>query len=383
MNANNVISIHLEQALAKLTNLGLAPALSDSASNAFLPLIQRVEHLDPERALVIARIMQQSVHFNEVVRTQLSSIEIGNRYVKIAALFDAVLEDCRTMVGWMKDDKLDWKEKMALKWMDVRHGTVIERFEEIRKTFDSVIVSTNEQIRVESAVLDAYLEFRFAIKEAESAAYDIADKASAALTLAKQQLLVANDKIASAQSASEKSSLELERDKQLHLERKADSDYQIIKDISEQLKTAYNSSELVFARIQQSVSMKNRIYEHSVSYFTINDIGFTALLAAFVSAMGLAEDTNALVAMQSGFNRSVDALAELGDQQLEASARIGYGSGGGAEHMERLANSVVAFQEKLIALVNEQRAEATQNADQIEAVNNAAKTRIVELIARG
>lgn len=376
------LSVHFEKAMAKLAQLGLLSSVEESGMSAFLPLIQRIESIDPANALLIARVMQQSSNFNEIVRTQISSIDVGTRFITIAEQFDSIRDDTRDMVVWVSDGKLDWKEKAQLTWAKMRRGTVSERFESIKHTFASVIRSTHEQIAKEELVLSAYQDFRFSIKEAEGAAHALAAKAQDALETVKAELQMADGRIHAAQNAAEKSSLELARDLLINKAQTAESEYQIAKDLSDNLKIAYNTSEVVFARLRQNIEMKRRIHEQSVSFFTTNEIVFTGLSAAFTSTQGLSESTQALEQMKKGINQSLEVLADLGNQQLESSARAGYGPTVDAKAVEKLANAIVEYQTNMRTLVDQLRTESTANANEIESATNAAKTRFVELATR-
>lgn len=382
MNQHNALTSYFDKAMTKIQQLGLAPVSGREQLSAIMPLIQRIEHLDPENALLIARVMDQSSNFNEIVRTKISSIEIGARFLTISSEFDDIREDTRNLVSWMEDGNLDWKEKAQMKWMEMRRGTVSERFGEIQKTFAAVMEDTNDQILMEESVLSAYLDFRFSIKESESSAYTILAKAEQEWDAKKTDLVAAGEKINAATNQAEKSKFELERDHLLAQTQSSETLYQIAKDLAENLKVAYNTSELVFARLQQNIGMKRRIYEQSVTFFTTNEVVFTGLSAAFTSTQGLAESTNALESMKRGVNQSIEALADIGGTQLESSTRAGYSGTVDAKSVAKLANAIVEYQQKLNSLVTDLRKEATTNAEEIETVNNAAKESIVALIAK-
>lgn len=191
-------------------------------------------------------------------------------------------------------------------WVELRRGTVAERFEQIKRTFASVMQSTDKQIATEETVLTAYQDFRFSIKEAEVAAHAITDKALLALEAVKADLHKASARIDAVQNAGERSSAELARDQLISQLQSAESLYQIAKDLAENLKISYNTSELVFARLQQNIALKRRIHEQSISFFSTNEIVFTGLSAAFTSTQGLSESTQALEQMKQGINQSLD-----------------------------------------------------------------------------
>lgn len=382
MNQHNALTSYFDKAMTKIQQLGLAPVPGREQLSAIMPLIQRIEHLDPENALLIARVMDQSSNFNEIVRTKISSIEIGARFLTISSEFDDIREDTRNLVAWMEDGNLDWKEKAQMTWMELRRGTVSERFGVIQNTFAEVMEDTNNQILMEESVLAAYLYFRFSIKESESSAYMILAKAEQDWEAKKIEIVAASEKIKTASNQAEKSKFELERDHLLAQTQSSETLYQIAKDLAENLKVAYNTSELVFARLQQNIGMKRRIYEQSVSFFSTNEVVFTGLSAAFTSTQGLAESTHALESMKRGLNQSIEALADIGGTQLEASAKAGYSGTIDAKSVAKLANAIVEYQQSMSSMISDLRKEATSTAEEIETATNASKESIVALLAK-
>lgn len=371
-----------DTAMTTLAKVGINISPKESASSLVIPLVERLERVDPENALSIARTMQLSGEFNELVMTEISSLEIGSRFTDIALQFDSIRDDTKQMVEFMDDGKLDWKERIHMGWMKLRRGTVTDRFSEIKATFTDVIAGTTSQLDKESLVLDAYQNFRFAIKEAESAAAAIFQRTKDNLEQCKLTAAESDQKIATATDDLQRSSLELARDTSLVAVKQAEDDYQLAKDLFENLKISYSTSEVVFARLQQNLDMKKRIQQRSVTFFSTNETVFTALAAAFTSTQGLAESTNALEMMQSGVNKSIEALATVGTKQLEASARAGYGATISAQSVKALADSIVEYQSTLTSMVDQLRDEATRNALEIEQYTNDAKSKFVTLTTK-
>lgn len=375
------ISIHFDKALSSLASVGIMlVGKEDTSLDLILPLISKLEVIDSDNALAIGRIMQMSGAFNEVVRQQISSVNIGQRYAEIATLFDSIRNDTKDMVTWMQDGKLDWAERAKMSWMKLSRGTVNDRFEEVHRTFLSVIQDSTKQIEVESKILAGYQQFRFSIKEAEVAASTILTKATTALSAAKEKASTAS---ASAQAenldATVRTQLELARDIALHEAQESEKVFQIAQDLVNGLKVAYNTSDIVFARLQQNVDMKERIQQQSSAFFSTNETTFTALSAAFTSTQGLAESTNALEQMKAGANAAIEDLATLGNTQLERSVKAGYGATISAESVAKLADSIVSYQENLSQLVGQLRTDATENANEIARINENTKARFVAI----
>lgn len=218
------------------------------------------------------------------------------------------------------------------------------------------------------------------MKEAELAAYEIFNKievlrnsASIAMTSADQAVTACTT------DGAEKASLVLERDKAVMYYKKLDKDYQIAKSLAENLKVSYNTSEVVFARIEQASDVKEQIFQQSVMFFSTNETVFTGLTSAFVVFGGLNEGTNTLNAAKDGMNKSLEDLATIGGTSLERGIKAAYGATINAKSVKMLVDAVVDYQANSAKLISQARKEATDNANEIERLTNEGKSRFIEL----
>jgi len=210
-------------------------------------------------------------------------------------------------------------------------------------------------------------------------------KAEAALAVAKDRLNKAADAVAtfSGTEPAERAKLELVRDEVLRQTQDEDKRYQIAKDISDNLTIGYNTSEVIMARLMQTTSAKERVYAQAVAFFSTNDTVLTALKASFTGMFGLNESTQTVNAMKEGVSRSIEVLSEIGDKVQEAAVRAGYGPTIRADAVKKLVDSVVNFQEKSVAIIEEMRKLATQNSAEIRDAVEDGKKRIAKLVAQG
>ena len=74
---------YLDKALNGLRDLSLVPEKTDDAP--IIALIDQISDLDEDKTLAIARTLNQASLFNEVVREQISSMELGERYEGITS----------------------------------------------------------------------------------------------------------------------------------------------------------------------------------------------------------------------------------------------------------------------------------------------------------
>lgn len=375
---------YLEKGIGALRSIGIN-FQPEATSEPVLKLLDRVAKYDNNKITSIAATLQQSSAFNAVIREKLQGMEISTRFADITDSFTSIREDATAMVQWMADGKLDIGERLKLSWMKLRRGSIPDRFESIRDSYLEVVKSCGEQIEIESTILNAYQDFRMALKSAEVEAQEVLQVASAALESRKADLEAASAAVANgpADDRAKLSALELARDEALRALQDEDASYQIIKDIADDLRVGYSTAEVVFARLQQTHSVKERLRQRAISFFSTNDSVLSGLSATFTSQAGLGEATNTLEAMKEQMGKSLEALATQGNEQLVAGLRSGYGSTLKVESVKALAEAVVSFQESSVQLISELRKESTAAANEIADATEDAKRRFSALVAKG
>jgi len=374
---------YLDKALNRLRDLGLMPAKTDEAP--VVALIKQISDLDEEKALAIARTLNNVTVFNEVVREQISAMKVGQRYEKIVNSFNSIRDDARNMVTQLDDGKIDTRERLGNFWMKITRGDIPSRFEKIKDTFQEVTVDSKDQIQREQTILEAYRDFRTALKEAQVMALQLLKKAEAGLAGAKARLDEASKALETNTNTDQEAvaRLELARDQRLRELQDEDKRYQVAKDLAENLSVSYNTTEVIMARLVQSNEVKERVYSQAVTFFSTNETVFTALNASFTSLQGLHESTRTLEAMKEGVNQSLETLADVGGKVQEDALKAGYGPTLKAESVKKLVDAVVNYQDKSRALIAELRDLSTKNEQEISAAVEVGKRRLVELTKAG
>jgi hypothetical protein len=378
------VMAHLDKALGALRDLGLAPAASAAAENPITGLLGRITALDETRVALIARVLTQATTFNEVVREQIRAMEVGARYEAITEAFDTIRDDAKAMVDQIEDGRISTAERLANIWQKATRGDIATRFARIRESYLDVARDTKENIDREHAILEAYRDFRVAMKEAEVMALEVLKAAEGRLGEAKAATegAVAAVTAAAAAEPAERARRELARDQALRALQAEEGRYQIAKDLSDNLTVSCNTSEVIMARLVQTMSAKERVYQQAVSFFSTNEAVLTALSASFTGMHGLHESTQTLEAMKAGVNRSLETLAEMGGKVQEAALRAGYGPTIQAEAVKKLVDSVVSFQEHSREIIEEMRTAATANSEEIRRAVEDGKQRMTRLAQR-
>lgn len=374
---------YLDKAVNAIRDLGIWPEQQGEAP--ITGLLEKITELDETRVLLIGRTLSQASAFNEVVREQIAAMQIGERYEDITKGFDSIRDDAKGMVDQLADNKLDLLERASNVWMKVSRGDIATRFDKIRDTYLDVTADTKDQIDREHTILEAYRDFRGALKQSEVMALEVLHTAEQRLKGKKDILLAASTAVSSFSGSvpADRARLEMDRDEKLRDMQNEEARYQIAKDLSDNLTISYNTSEVVMARLMQTTNAKERVYQQSISFFSTNETVLTALSASFTGMFGLHESTATLNAMKEGMSKSLETLSEIGDKVTEEAVRAGYGPTVRADAVKKLVDSVVNFQEKSRTIINEMRVASTRNSEEIRDAVEDGKRRLAALAAEG
>lgn len=377
---------YLDKALGALRGLGLVADRSNGHEAPIVALLQQISDLDQERIVAITRTLSQATLFNDVVRAQVEAMDIGERYERLTRDFDSIRDDARMLVEQMEDGKISGRERLANVWMKVTRGDIAQRFERIKRTYLEVTASAQDQIRRENVILEAYQDFRGALKQAEVLAFEVLQAAEAERRAAKDavdEALTVVGALPAEIDAAERARLELARDERVRELQRSDRRYQVAKDLADNLTIGYNTSEVVMARLMQSHTAKERVNAQAVSFFGTNETVLTALTASFTGLTGLHESTRSLEAMKEGVSRSLETLAEIGGKVQEEAVRAGYGPTVRADAVKQLVDSVVDFQVRSREIIEEMRVQSTKNAEEIREAVEDGKRRLAQLAQAG
>ena len=374
---------YLDKAVNAIRDLGIWP--EQQGEQPITGLLQQITELDETRVILIGRTLSQASAFNEVVREQIAAMKIGERYEDITKGFDSIRDDAKGMVDQLADNKLDMVERVSNVWMKVSRGDIASRFDKVRDIYLSVTADTKDQIDREHVILEAYRDFRGALKQAEVMALEVLDTAEKRLEDKKNILQTSSTAVAGYGGTvpADRARLEMDRDEKLREMQNEERRYQIAKDLSDNLTISYNTSEVVMARLMQTTNAKERVYQQSISFFSTNETVLTALSASFTGMFGLHESTATLNAMKEGMSKSLETLSEIGDRVGEEAVRAGYGPTIRADAVKKLVDSVINFQEKSRTIINEMRVASTKNSAEIRDAVEDGKRRLATLAADG
>ncbi len=377
---------YLDRAMGGLKAIGLGPKGKSKKPQApIVALLEQITELDPDRVAAIARTLEQAGVFNDIVREQVAGITIGQRYEGITTAFNSIRDDAKSLVDQYADGKVSTMERVSNIWMKMTRGDIASRFGKIKDMYLEVQEESANQIEREQTILEAYLDFRGAMKQSEVMALEVLKTAEGELEKARGLVNEAVARVAGyiGEDPAERAKLELTRDEQLRNLQTEDKRYQITKDLSDNITIGYNTSEVIMARLVQTTTAKERVYAQSVSFFSTNEVVLTALTASFTGMHGLHESTQTLEAMKKGVNQSLEVLAEIGGEVQEAAVRAGYGPTVSAASVKMLVDSVVSYQERAQLIIEEMRVASTKNSEEIREAVEDGKRRLTKLVQDG
>ncbi|RUM36929.1 MAG: cell surface protein [Desulfobulbus sp.] len=376
---------YLDKAMDKIRDLGLVPEKDEGKIDPMVVLLNQLTDIDEDRIIAISRTLNQTSFFNDVVREQVQAMDISNRYEDITSAFNSIRDDAKSMVDQLADGKISTFERLGNVWMKATRGDIASRFGKIKDTYLDVTDSTQDQIQREQIILEAYQDFRGAMKESEILALEVLKKAEAIWDGAKEEVQEATKNVEAYQGDDDvqRARLEMARDEKVRALQDTEKRYQIAKDLSDNLTIGYNTSDVVMARLLQTTNIKERLYSQAVSFFSTNEVVLTALTASFAGMFGLNESTQTIEAMKEGMSKSIEVLADVGGKIQEAAVKAGYGPTIRADAVKKLVESVVNFQVKSREIIVEMRAQSTANAKEIREAVEDGKRRMARLAEGG
>ncbi|MBS3147027.1 cell surface protein [Candidatus Woesearchaeota archaeon] len=373
---------YLDKSVEVLDKYGFLDKVQEESQLA--KLLDDIVDVDQARIVSIGKTVRHLSAFSDLVRDKVQDTNVSDRYGDITRMFDTIREDSKKIISQLEDGKIDFPERMSNWWMRFRRGTTHARFEKIKNTYESVSNDTKEQLDNENEIMNAYIDFRFALKEAEILSQEVLQKQTEIFNTAKEDYKNAAETIDAykGEDVAEKSRLELKRDEAKRLFDEQDRKYQLIKDVAENLSMGYNVGETLVAKLKQTHDVKEQVYRRSVTFFTTNEHVFTTLDAVYTSQLGLHETTQTLEAMKEGANKGLEDIAELGRELERAALKAGYGSVYNPKSVQKLVDAIVSYQEESIQTINQLRIESTQNAREIEKIVDEGKKRAKDAVLK-
>jgi hypothetical protein len=374
------IQKYLGPAMQVLQKLGISPREEEESRLALL--LEDIREIDEPKVLAVVSAIRPMGTFNALVRDKLDDVSVADRYKDITDGFDSIRVEGQRMTKQYDDGKLDWKERLENRLRKLFQGSVHDKFESIRHKFNEVQNAVSEQLGSEDEILQAYQNYRLAVKSAEGIALDVYKKQEERWNSAQTFLSTKNEAVKSyqGQDAVESSRLELERDEAKRTFDLEDRRYQLMKDVTEGLGNSYQVGEVLAEKLRQTHELKRQVHQRSVTFFTTNEGVFTLLDANITAQRGLHEATQTQRGMREGINKSLEFVADIGGKVEKEALREAYGTMYNLDSVKSLVDAVVTYQTESRKLISQYRMESAQNTIQVRELVEEGKRRLREAI---
>src|SRR5690606_24332652 len=113
---------YLDRAMGAIKELGIWP--EQAGEQPITGLLAQITELDETKVILIGRTLTQASAFNEVVRSQVAAMNIGERYEFITNNFNSIRDDAKGMVDQLDDGRLNLIERVSNVWMKVSRGDI-------------------------------------------------------------------------------------------------------------------------------------------------------------------------------------------------------------------------------------------------------------------
>ncbi len=378
MVTNSDVS-YIDKAADTLQKIGIT--IKAEPDVPVLKLLDTIAKLDHSRVLVIGRVLQQQSTINTIVRDQIKGMQVVSLHQDIANSFHSIREDAEQMIDWLDDGQLDWAEKIVNGWIKLKRGSISERFDQIKKDYLTAAKNTTDQLVRERSIVDAYQDYRLALKQAEITCLELLKKTEDNLAQAEVILQQAQNKADTAihMENNEQAVLQLEYAEALRQLQDENQCYQTVKHLYAHLITSYRATESVLPHLHQILALKDAIYQQSVTFFSANEIVFVALSTIFKAAGSEFESAKMQEAMKSALNSNLEILARAETKPIEQSIDNAHNMSIQQHSVRRLVDEIISYQQSSQQLMSELRNETTQSMRDLQEITEHGKQRLVEI----
>ncbi|RYG94565.1 MAG: cell surface protein, partial [Alphaproteobacteria bacterium] len=102
--------LYLDRAVSAIKDLGIWP--EQPGEQPITGLLNEITGYDETKVILIGRTLTQASAFNDVVRSQVAAMNVGERYEDITNNFNSIRDDAKGMVDQLDDGKLDVIERV-------------------------------------------------------------------------------------------------------------------------------------------------------------------------------------------------------------------------------------------------------------------------------
>ncbi len=320
----------LHKARRALQLIGVTVEVDSKAQAATLSQIKELEDLGPDETAHLVEVVQSMNAFDQLVSDNLRQMNVGERHNDIAENFESIIKDLERKIR-SASGEANMGQKLFDKIQDrfnaFRRGDIKERFEKIKVAYESVFADSGKQIEHEMAILDAYRDYREALRDSMYIAESLKDKATAARDIAGDRLKEAKanlEALPDDASVMQQGPLQIEMDEAQRAFEQVDRRQDIAASLHEKLTISYTVSEAVMTRYAETTKIRENVQRQSSIFYTTNNGVMNVLKATILQLEGTVESANTLEVMKkkqsemlSKITNNTSALSKVASRATE------------------------------------------------------------------
>lgn len=306
----------LHKARRALQLIGVTVEVDSKAQAATLSQIRELEELGPEETAHLVDVVQSMNAFDQLVSDNLRQMNVGERHNEIAENFESIIKDLERKIRGASGESnvgRKWVDKIQDKLIAWKRGDIKERFEKIKVAYESVYADSDQQIVHEIAILDAYRDYREALRDSMYIAESLKLKATEARDQAGERLKDVKEKMeALPEDATlmEQGPVQIEMDEAQRAFEQLDRRQDIAASLHEKLTISYTVSEAVMTRYAETTKIRENVQRQSSIFYTTNNGVMNVLKATILQLEGTVESAESLAVMKE---KSTKMLKKITD----------------------------------------------------------------------
>lgn len=343
----------LHNASRILSKIGIELQIDSLAQKATLAQIEELAVFGQDESLQLREVVENINSFDQLVANNLKSMNVGERYNDIRENFETILKDLeRKLKGADGSQNMGSKlvERIQNKLVLWRRGSVKDRYDKIKVISESVFADSDSQIKHEQAIIEAYRDYREALRDSGTLAKIIKERAAMARDSFKDEYTSLVDQLKEAQdSNAETLAVALLQQQVDDIKRQfdaADRRHEIASSLEQKLTTTYGISDAVMTRYTQTAEVRERLQREAALYYSVNSGVMTTLMATFQQLEATNEGTQVLREIQKQQQKALDSLSRnggLANKVVQEAQKVGMSVYFSAEDMRKLYASTVEF----------------------------------------
>lgn len=342
----------LHNARRVLSLIGIEVKANSVAQAAALEQLRQLEELGPDQTQHLIEVFQSMNAFDQLVSDNLKEMNVGERHSEIAENFESIIKDLerkiRNASGGSNVGR-KWVDKIQEKLIAKFRGSMTERFEKINVASEAVFADSDQQIKHERAILDAYADYREALRDSMYIAEDLKNKATVARDEAGERLKKAKENleaVPSDASVMQQAPAQIAMDEAQREFEKMDRRQDIAASLHEKLTISYTVSEAVMTRYAETTKVRENVQNQASIFYTTNKGVMNVMKATIVQLEGTLESAETLNVMKK---KGEDMLKKITDNSsamsrvTQRATEIAYEASISPEQLRDLYKKTVEF----------------------------------------